>query len=629
MRRASGHWVIEAVHGRGSLGALADSTSGEPATQPPVDDAARGADGAPLSGPLDERARLLDEGAGLLDAAVDLERGLAQLAGARARALASFARCRPSAWDRQPGERGAASAASRAARPEALTTVSEWAVAEVAARLRIPGRTASGLLADCVELVEQLPATLASLEAGDISWLHARALVDLLRPVADEKKALVEARVLPRAPRQTVSQLRECTKRAVAKIDAASAVRRLVQAVRDRKVTLAPGQDGMAVLTLVTPGPVGRACYEALVGYADACMTDEEGRPDPRTRDQRMVDCAADLLLRPDAEGRSPVQVLLTVIATAGALTRTGPDAEEPGEIDGDTVPAALVRELVYAFGLMPRPGAAPAAGADGVSAGAAAADPADVAPPAGGPADRPGPPPTEGSDPDRTGETAPGAEDRPQAALAALVDTRRIADTALAERPRIAVVDELTGCLLALTDSIELRRAARDGHGLGPPPETDGYRPSVPLDRFVRLRDRRCRFPGCRARIRTCDLDHRVPHPHGPTAHTNLEGLCEHHHRLSHQAPGWRLDGTSDGGLVWTLPGGTTITTVPPRFGTDDGSAADTGATGRRTTERGAARAIDDRVDWRHLTPDERRARSRALVLGRRPRPDDEAAPF
>ncbi|HET7475181.1 MAG TPA: hypothetical protein VFJ97_04050, partial [Dermatophilaceae bacterium] len=42
----------------------------------------------------------------------------------------------------------------------------------------------------------------------------------------------------------------------------------------------------------------------------------------------------------------------------------------------------------------------------------------------------------------------------------------------------------------------------------------------------------------------------------------------------LSHQAPGWRLHRNTDGGLVWTLPSGRTITTYPPPFGTDDAGA-------------------------------------------------------
>ncbi len=648
--------------------------SSDPAAAGADPSAERATDVAAEVGGLGPQARLLEEGAGWLDAAAEVERGLAQLAGARVRALASFARCRPSSWDRQPDERGAASAASRAARPAVLTQVSEWAVAEVAARLRLSERTAAGLLAESVELAEQLPGTLAELEAGEISWSHARALAELLRPVAAGKKALVEARVLPRAGRQTVAQLRECTKRAVARIDADAAVRRLTEAIRGRKVTLAPGEEGMAVLTAVLPAPVARACHEAVRAYAAACAVDEDGRPDPRSLDQRMADCFADLFLRPDAEGRSVVRVLLTVIAGAGTLTGTGPDAEEPGEVDGQTVPAALVRELAYALGLMPRPtpaadtatttaldggGAPPAVDAPGRDEaathinGAAPARNAvtdQLAPPAedakagdAAPADTAPAEDANGGDAasadDANAEHAvtdeasaarqmpagqaaaaseaqPAdqltAEAEPQAqaralALAGLVDLRRLSDTALAERPRIAVVDQLSGCLLALTDSIEIRQATRSGKGLSPPAQTDGYRPSEPLDRFVRLRDRRCRFPGCRARIRKCDLDHRVPYPHGPTAHTNLEGLCEHHHRLSHQAPGWQLAGSAGDGLCWTLPGGTTITTVPPRYGTDDGSTPTTTASAATSTASGPR--------WAQLTPAQRRAHIRALI--------------
>ncbi len=496
--------------------------------------------------------------------------------------------------------------------------MSEWAVAEVAARLRVPERTASGLLAESVELVEFLPGTLAALEAGEISWSHARALVELLGPVAAGKKALVEARVLPRAPGQTVAQLRECTKRAVARVDADAAVRRLTAAIGGRKVTVSPGGDGMGVLVALLPAPVARACHEALRAYAQACAVDQDGHLDPRSLDQRMADCLADLILRPDADGRSAVRVLLTVIAGAGTLTGIGPDAEEPGEVDGETVPAALVRELAHALRLMPRPATTAAADEDLPSTDGeqASAEPADTAAPAESTepaetAERTAPAtPAAHSAPAETAESTAPAAAEPEAqaqALAELLDLRRLTDTALAERPRIAVVDELSGCLLALTDTIELRQATRSGKGLSPPGETAGYRPSDPLDRFVRLRDRRCRFPGCRARIRKCDLDHRVPYPHGPTAHTNLEGLCEHHHRLSHQAPGWQLAGSAGDGLCWTLPGGTTITTVPPRFGTDDGTAPHTSTP--RTQEATARRR------WADLDPAQRHAQIRALI--------------
>ena len=78
--------------------------------------------------------------------------------------------------------------------------------------------------------------------------------------------------------------------------------------------------------------------------------------------------------------------------------------------------------------------------------------------------------------------------------ALAALLD--RGAGGGLVDRPRIAVVDELTGALLCLTDADELRRHATCGArscrrdpgrcdhdltgrpGLGPPGPSAGYRP-------------------------------------------------------------------------------------------------------------------------------------------------------
>jgi len=126
-----------------------------------------------------------------------------------------------------------------------------------------------------------------------------------------------------------------------------------------------------------------------------------------------------------------------------------------------------------------------------------------------------------------------------------------------LAERPRIAVTSAVSGALLALTDLPGLRRTGRCDRprcrrrpttcthdltgrpGLGPPPPTDGYRPGAELDRFVRARDRRCRFPGCRRQVpRTGELDHDRRYPEGSTSAANLAGYCTANHRGKHQAP-------------------------------------------------------------------------------------------
>jgi hypothetical protein len=55
-------------------------------------------------------------------------------------------------------------------------------------------------------------------------------------------------------------------------------------------------------------------------------------------------------------------------------------------------------------------------------------------------------------------------------------------------------------------------------------------YRPSAALAEFVRTRDHRCIFPGCSHPADACDIDHRTPHPHGPTSKENLGCLCRHH---------------------------------------------------------------------------------------------------
>jgi hypothetical protein len=132
---------------------------------------------------------------------VAADRTAARAFAARARALTAFARARPAAlFDRAPGQRGAAAAASVAARPAALTEVSEWAADEAAATLGVSARAAALALADAVTLVEGLPGTLALLTTGEISPGHARAMVEIAGCASTpETRAEVEAAVLPRA----------------------------------------------------------------------------------------------------------------------------------------------------------------------------------------------------------------------------------------------------------------------------------------------------------------------------------------------------------------------------------------------------------------------------------------------
>ncbi|MGY1650955.1 DUF222 domain-containing protein [Geodermatophilus sp. SYSU D01119] len=530
----------------------------------------------------DELDRLLVLGSETLSRARAAARRGAREAAVLAVSLADLARCRPAGrFDRQPGERGAMSAASRAARPPVLAGVSEWAVDEVAVALRTSGQAAGAMLEEAVTLVERLPATLAQLARGDISPAHARQMVTVVGPVRDDAlRADIEAHVLRLLGSKTPPQLGDCARRIVLRKDAEAAGRRLVAAVRGRGVRMHDRRDGSATLVIDLPLPTCAAIHRALEAYAEQNRV--EG--DERTRQQRMADALADLVLRPGEDGRPPVAVALTLVVALETML----GGSEPGLVEGAVVPAEMVRELAYTLGLLPRPAAEvndlPAE--DGEPTGAEPTDPEPTDPeptdPDGtddGPTTSSGPvaeaaarhaeavrQASAGARQAVLRDTWTGGELRGLLDLGALLDVRTPAGTALAQRPRIAVTDMLRGSLVALTDAAGLRRGA----ALGPPAGTDGHDPGAGLDRFVRLRDRRCRFPGCRARARACDLDHCRRWPDGPTTARNLCCLCEHHHRLEHQAPGWRFDIGEDGALLVTSPDGGTRASPPPRFGTD-----------------------------------------------------------
>jgi hypothetical protein len=581
--------------------------------------AARRGEGARI-GAVDEwdLRRVLDEGIDHLERAAAASRRIARLSAVVATSLAGFARCRPSGLlDRRPGEQGAMSATTRSARPAVLSEVSEWAVDEVAPTLHITAAAAGTQLADALTLVERLPATHALMAGGELSPAHARQMVHVVGPVEDDAvRADIEAHVLRLLGRKTPPQLGDCARRIVLRKDADAAARKLVAAVRERGVRLHDRRDGTATIAVDLPLPVAAAIYRALERYAEAARVDG----DERTKQQRMADCVADLVLRPGADGTPPVTLALTLVASLETML----GGAEPGQVDGMLVPAEVVRELGYAFGLMPRPAPdladLPGDDAPGPEQTPAAAEPepepdpelepepeppadpgvqAATAPPDGdAPVAAHDPPGAAGPEPtpvaNRTlGEWLALARARDEAAvreastgakeaildgtwcdgeqralldLGASMGVRDLDGTGLAHRPRIAVVDQLRGSLVALTDATGIRRGA----ALGPPAGADGYTPDAELDRFVRLRDRRCRFPGCRARARTGDLDHRREWPDGATTHDNLVCLCRHHHRLKHQAPGWRFDEGDDGDLAITMPSGEVLTSSPPRFGSD-----------------------------------------------------------
>ena len=88
-----------------------------------------------------------------------------------------------------------------------------------------------------------------------------------------------------------------------------------------------------------------------------------------------------------------------------------------------------------------------------------------------------------------------------------------------------------------------------------------DRYVPSRKLRHLIRARGQTCSAPGCNAQAVSCDIDHTVPYPDGPTCECNLNPKCRRHHRVK-QAPGWRVTQPVPGTAAWTTPSGRTHAT-------------------------------------------------------------------
>ena len=90
-------------------------------------------------------------------------------------------------------------------------------------------------------------------------------------------------------------------------------------------------------------------------------------------------------------------------------------------------------------------------------------------------------------------------------------------------------------------------------------------YRPSERMRRMPSVRDRTCRFPGCRMPAHRCDLDHNVDAAKGGSTSTdNLAFLCRGHHMLKHHS-GWSVNQRAGGIPHWISPTGRRYVDRPP----------------------------------------------------------------
>ena len=93
----------------------------------------------------------------------------------------------------------------------------------------------------------------------------------------------------------------------------------------------------------------------------------------------------------------------------------------------------------------------------------------------------------------------------------------------------------------------------------------TDSYRRTTSMARFLKARDRHCRFPGCRRPAIRCELDRTLDFAlGGPTDIRNLCHLCQRHHSMK-QFTSWGVRQLGGGVLEWTSPTGRVYIDHPP----------------------------------------------------------------
>jgi hypothetical protein len=249
--------------------------------------------------------------------------------------------------------------------PSASAQVQEASVAaEIACVLTIGPRAAGVLLSESHELTTRLPLTLSALQAGTISWQHARVMVDETASLDPAGAAALEAHFLdPDAPNPArgclagempASRFRHKARIWRERHHEESIEKRHAKCVLDRRVDYTPDKDGMAWLSAYLPADQAAAIWNRTTAVARGL----QGPDEPRTLTQRRADVYATALLgsgngrsiRDGGEAGNPGQAPIPraeVLVTVPVFSLLG-TTDEPAMLDGyGPIPASMARNLV------------------------------------------------------------------------------------------------------------------------------------------------------------------------------------------------------------------------------------------------------------------------------------------
>jgi len=241
--------------------------------------------------------------------------------------------------------------ASPNALPQGLIAQEMAVVAEVACVLAVSERTAGALLSEAHELTTTLPLTLAALQAGNISWQHARAMVDETASLNPAGAAALEAHFLdPDAPNPAQgcpagelvpSRFRHKARTWRERHHPDSIEKRHTKSALDRRLEFAPDRDGMAWLSAYLPADQAAGIWARTTTAARAL----QGPAEARTLTQLRADAASTWLLGGTAEHvPSPSAQVLVTVPVFALMGIT----DEPAMLDGyGPIPVSVASRLM------------------------------------------------------------------------------------------------------------------------------------------------------------------------------------------------------------------------------------------------------------------------------------------
>ncbi|MCS5722727.1 HNH endonuclease [Herbiconiux sp. CPCC 203406] len=212
----------------------------------------------------------------------------------------------------------------------------EWARRSLRAEIACASRRSEGavsrLIADAETLVEDLPSTLTALEAGEVSYAHARSVVVHAGSLPVETRGAFEHAVLPQAREKNPARFDDAARRLREVHHPESITRRAVLAREERAVWVDAERDGMATLHHHLSAVDALAIHDVIDQAARAARSDTESR----TQAQLRSDILADRILgRADGVAGFVPSVIVTVpaVVLAGCESApTTPATSTPGD---------------------------------------------------------------------------------------------------------------------------------------------------------------------------------------------------------------------------------------------------------------------------------------------------------